>query len=66
MRKSLLAIALIGALVSFSPTPSHACKPAYCQSALRSCVQSCRESYNGYPGMAEGCMTGCNIGYLFC
>ncbi len=66
MRNLLLALALVGALLSFSPFSANAAKAANCYGALRNCSQSCREVCNNFPGITECCMTGCNIGYLMC
>jgi hypothetical protein len=66
MKRLVLTIILISALFSFSSIPAHAMKSVSCQAALRGCIQSCQGTFGDFPGLTEGCISGCNIGYLLC
>lgn len=66
MKRLVLSALLAFSLLSISPAPADAAKPSYCRVALQSCVESCRGMYSSIAGIQEGCITGCNIGYLLC
>jgi len=60
------AILVVWILLTFSPslpqTPVQA-RPAYCDVALLDCARKCKAKM---PILWEGCVLGCELGYLFC
>lgn len=60
--KRTLVLALMLLVVAPAATESVA-RPAYCDVALIDCARKCRAKM---PILWEGCVIGCEIGYLFC